>query len=422
MKTYFILGFLIIINASYSQNLLSGKGLCSANNLILSEYYFNELTAVDTIKVSNNGDFSYNLSGKNIGQYNLKNKDINIDFLYNNESIELNYNCYNADSVYFKHTKENELLNSFFKFNDVNNTAYSLLNQLKNYYPKKEKFYGEIINKIKELNFENEQYIKFIIEKNDNSLASKIVNLYRYTNKGFVNNELYFDTILIKTRFLGDLIVSYLNNYENNKLNILQQEQAFFPAIDTILQSFSKNKLLTIQIANFLIDKFRYYDLELATEYTASKANKYIDKELKQNKYCETINNIINVEIGKKTPNFLIEKRNLYEIKSKYKLVIFWASWCTHCSNLMNDLLELDINPNVKIITYSLDFEKENWEKTIAKFNKDWLNLCFCNLDNSIPDKYAVYATPTMFLLDSNDIIIAKPKSIKEILDNIKDE
>jgi len=45
-----------------------------------------------------------------------------------------------------------------------------------------------------------------------------------------------------------------------------------------------------------------------------------------------------------------------------------------------------------------------------------------CNNKENVPDKFSVYATPTLFLLDVDNTILAKPNTYIDLLDYIGDE
>ena len=423
-----VLIILLSFSHIYAQNVLKGKINCSNKMINLSKYYFTDKTHIDTINVNSSGEFAKDLSKLLPGEYNLKNEYIDIDFIYNNESIIFEDDCKENTAVKFIKSNENIVLNNYFDFYYENNTAYGLLNQLLNFYPKQDKFYKKIAKRTDELNNINNLYIDSLDKNYKDLLSVEIAKLYKHSSTGFVDMNIKYSLSLTKTRFLGDLIISYLNTFEKEKVTRDEQQKAFLPAIDTILLSFKKNELLTLYVAEFLINKFRYYDLDLVYEYTALKTKKLLalnkldlkDKNIAQKVF--NINNIVNSMVGNKAYNFIIdEKTKLYDIKAKQKLIVFWASWCPHCEETIQALRDniKDIAPDIQVVTYSLDYENAKWKEAITDNNKEWINLCDCNNKMAIPDKYSVYATPSLFLIDDENVIIAKPKDYLNLLDFI---
>lgn len=402
---------------------LSGSILNSkSEHLEISKYNFNEKNFVDSIKIIDN-KILYSLSNMEKGMYNIKNKYISIDFIYNKESIDFSYDCSKKEDVIVNQSIENKTLNEFFDFYETNNLAYTLLGQLQKYYPQKDDFYDDIINKINLLNTKNIWYIDSISKKYPNSLVGDILKLYKPNKTDFLDTNINYSTNLKTTIFLGDLIISYINTYQKKNYTKEQQENAFKPAIDVIFNTFKNNPELNINVSEFLINKFRYFEFDEISEYIAIKTTKYKNDECLKNpsiyKKYKNIEALANIEIGKKTPNFNITKNiNLYDIKAEYKVLIFWSSWCSHCEEFIEKLAENNKNlpKNVKIITYSIDFDKNDWKKAKSKFPPTWINRCMCEDDTeAIPDAYAVYATPAIFLLNENNIIIDKPKKFEDI-------
>ena len=402
---------------------LSGKVLNSKSDvLVISKYNFNNKNYIDSLKIIDNKIF-YKLDNFEKGMYNIKNDYMSVDFIFNKENIEIEYDCGKKEDVIINNSIENKILNDFFSFYETNNLSFTLLSQLQKYYPQEDDFYDDIIDKINQLNQDNFDYIDSIKQNYPETMVSRILQLYTPNKTSFLDTNISYSNDLSKTVFLGDLIISFINNYQNKNYSKEQQEKAFMPAIDIIFETFDDNPTLSINVAEYLIDKFRYFEFDEISEYISIKATKFgkdkcLNNAVLRNKYNK-ITALANVRTGSVAPNFLIRKKiMLHDIKAKNKLVIFWTSWCPHCEEFIDELIEKnkDLSSDIKIITYSLDFEDASWKEVAKKFPPTWINRCMCEDDTeAIPDAYAVYGTPAIFLLNEKNIIIDKPKSIDEI-------
>lgn len=113
----------------------------------------------------------------------------------------------------------------------------------------------------------------------------------------------------------------------------------------------------------------------------------------------------------------------LYNLQSKYSIVIFWDPSCGHCKE---ELPKIDSvyratwkNENVKIYAVlSESKEKENWKKYITEHHiSDWTHV-YQTQESETAEKearrpsfrqlYDVTMTPTLYLLDSEKRIIGK--------------
>ncbi len=131
-----------------------------------------------------------------------------------------------------------------------------------------------------------------------------------------------------------------------------------------------------------------------------------------------------NVKMGAKFPNYTFTNsvnttsKSLYDIKADKKVIIFWSSACSHCEKELPELIPVYSQlkaRNIEIIGLSLDTEKD------AFFNRarslPWVNDSELKGWNSTSTKtYNIHATPTFFILDSNNIIVDKPDHVNDVL------
>ena len=103
---------------------------------------------------------------------------------------------------------------------------------------------------------------------------------------------------------------------------------------------------------------------------------------------------------------------SLSDLKGKYVLLDFWASWCSDCKKVHPELVEIynDFKgPNFEILGISLDKERAPWVKEIEEGNLDWKHISDLQGWNSSASQiYAVKAVPQNILVDPEGKIIAR--------------
>jgi peroxiredoxin len=112
-------------------------------------------------------------------------------------------------------------------------------------------------------------------------------------------------------------------------------------------------------------------------------------------------------------------KITLDKINADKTLIVFYASWCPHCKELMPQIAELYNNQktkNTEVLAVSMDSTLTDWKSYLNENNFNWLNVCdTAGWHSKAADDYYIYATPSMFLVDREMKIIDKPRSVEDL-------
>lgn len=216
--------------------------------------------------------------------------------------------------------------------------------------------------------------------------------------KGTPNNE-----VLFAYQALLDSI---------GKINIAEQQQLMQTIPDSIRQN--AEKFYPYQNANFFSNTFRlktaamrfvatYYD-KLAALYLMRYelyhlfAPRVVERQLLRSLaphlqthpvYHEMLNLVraAEMKVGSLSPDIegmTLEgkKLKLSDLKGKYVLLDFWASWCGPCRrefpHMKTILTESEKHNNLQILSFSLDKNSQEWTECIAKnalTHANWLHI-----------------------------------------------
>ena len=86
-------------------------------------------------------------------------------------------------------------------------------------------------------------------------------------------------------------------------------------------------------------------------------------------------------------------------------------------NNFFQPICQSSINPKkMEVFSISLDESKEEWSAALEQGQYKWVNVCeLKGWDSQSAVDYNIYATPTMFLLDKDKTIVAKPITVAEL-------
>ncbi|MGG7037120.1 MAG: thioredoxin-like domain-containing protein [Flavobacterium sp.] len=115
----------------------------------------------------------------------------------------------------------------------------------------------------------------------------------------------------------------------------------------------------------------------------------------------------------------------LSDIKADYTVLVFWDVDCGHCQKEIPKLLDaynelIKEKKDVKVFSVYTQHEGEKYLKYIAEHKLPWINVYDGAHYNNTIEKYDVYSTPVIYLLDKNKVIKAKRIQSENLINIIK--
>lgn len=110
------------------------------------------------------------------------------------------------------------------------------------------------------------------------------------------------------------------------------------------------------------------------------------------------------------------KKKNLYDFKSEYLLIDFWASWCSPCRYAnRNELPQLnkEFNDQVELLGITIDIDTKKWKTAVLKDNTSWGQ--FIDKDYLLKKTLDIQAVPVYLLLDRNHKVIFETISVYQM-------
>jgi thiol-disulfide isomerase/thioredoxin len=381
------------------------------------------------------------------GQYYLYLDEINaegqeqpIELILNHEDIVLKTSSvFPSQEVQFLKSVENNVYHKFKEVFGLIQYKVELIYPLLKRYPERDNLYIQLAENY--VNFQKQQHdlIDSIADEHPELYATKIIRTKRvpvlkaewteqerleYLKTHFFDPVSFDDPSLIRSSAYTESLIHYLSLYQQRGIDKNKQTELFKQALNVILPKINKDQKVYNFLVNYMIDGFERYGLDQVNEYIAgfheeSKCNTDDNEELNAR-----LQGFLKMSEGKTVPDFSAEtiygeSIRLSRLENDYVLIVFWASWCPHCMDVMPDLkswYENERNRDIEVVAFSLDRNEQEWKQAVKKIAPGWIDVSeLRGWESEVAESFFVYSTPTFFIVDKDLKIISKPASLKEL-------
>ncbi|MBP6977882.1 MAG: thioredoxin-like domain-containing protein [Bacteroidales bacterium] len=446
MKRIFPFLFILTSLACFSQSHHQISGTVTnlkEPKVYLASFYGEQVHVIDSVTINQDGSFVFSYDASRLpGYYRIiLKKDHYVDLILNNEDVSFATDFNEPlDSLKILQSVENQIYYGFLERAGKNRLRQDLLTTLIDYYPKDDAFYPEIREQYHAVQKDTEHYADSIQGNFPSLYVTRVIKAQgrpflsadlsveeriNYLRSNYWSSIDMTDTELLRSTVYTSLAIDYMSLYGNRQFTQEQLEAAFIEAVDVMLTVSMANETVYRFMLEYLVKGFEKYHFDkvldhISTTYALEEGceNENIDSEV-----MKRLKNYQNLSVGKPAPAVSVPDTTgklieLQQFSNDYLLIIFWASWCPHCSELMPRLKEVyqKYRPRLEMLAISIDSKKEDYMKALREGNFPWLNGCDLKGWGSKPAvDFNVYATPTMFLLDRQKTILAKPITLREL-------
>lgn len=422
--------------------------------IYLASYYGDRFTIADSVDAGG-GSFRFILSEEDpAGIYRIiypeifqgiRSENRFVEFIYNREDIEFNVTHGDEGPVpSFANSLENQVYFDFMTFQlDYEASLMQVYGRL---YPARpgEPDYREAVAAYESLQHGRNRYMDSVSALHPGLYATRIMNAFRApVIPGAMSHRERIDTlknVFFHTAAIDDpdllyapvytfRLVDYLSLFKVDTFTMEQQEQQFIEAVDRIMANVSPQEALWSFVVEFMLEGFELLGMEevqlhLADHYLEASCGSDIVELV--NSRMETYRTM---NTGSVAPDFVIrdvhgKTHRLSELPDPYVLVMFWASECEHCHEMIGRLKEWylsDRGMDVEVVAISVDTLATPFEAYLRETEMPWITARDpLGWYGKVPGDYHVYGTPMMFLLDSKRTILSRPLNFRQFYRAVK--
>lgn len=396
--------------------------ISAPENLLAKEVYFYTQDGSKDILISKEtkkkNSWSFKYPKKYVGMMKAFFPEINytMNFVSENKDISIKLNHKNGKISDIDYLDEsNKLMNEIQDLQRKKEYILPALYQIKEFYKPDSEFNkamdkeilllsnGKNFDIIKHpfISYYNTNYTKFL-SQNNNSRPSQqeIIN--------FISNS---NEMLETSTLLRPLLLAY---FENSGGNVET-------AADNLLKAVNVETPRGQTVMSEVIELFDVSMPQLKEKYLAQAKNLKcsINDRLSS---TITINDKTNIGATFENHTFTMPSntnaKTIYDVKADKKVIVFWSSTCSHCEKELPQFIPYYNqmkSKNIEIIGLSLDADKNAYNSKALAY--PWINDTeLRGWYSSFNEKYNIHATPTFFVLDKANKIIAKPEHVNDVL------
>lgn len=420
----------------------------------LASYYGDRFRIVDSIH-SESGFFYFLLSGEDpAGIYRIiysdriqgvRTENRFIEFIFNRENMEMVVRQEEQGPVpYFENSVENQVYREFMDFElNYETRLVEVYGQLSPSRPGLEE-YETAVTRYDDLQLQRNRFLDSMSVRYPDLYATRIMNALRAPfipghvthseridslQSCFFNETAIDDPLLLYAPVYTFKLIDFLSLFKVDSLSKEAQETRFIEAVDRIMIHVSQDAELRSFVVEFLLEGFELLDME---QVQIHLSDHYLD-ELCEADIVELVRSRMEgykkLKPGAVAPDFTItdwqeQDHRLSGLDHPYVLVIFWASTCEHCQSMLPKLhawYQEENNLDLEVVAISIDTSTGNFETYMETHHSPWITSHEpLGWNGKVPGEYFVYATPSVFLLDRDRTILAKPASYRQFLRAVK--
>jgi thiol-disulfide isomerase/thioredoxin len=239
----------------------------------------------------------------------------------------------------------------------------------------------------------------------------------------------YTDQRLYKSGLFKDAMESHFWLLENSGKPLDSVFIEMRHSIDAMMVNLVTDEKKLNEVSNYLFDLLERHSLFQAAEHLALAVLDQTSCTITTDLYNK-LETYRTMKKGNIAPDLVFNgeilapgytggdlPKKLSELKSKYTLVVFGASWCPKCTEeiplLANNFAKWK-QQDIEVVYVSLDVDEQQFKSFASIF--PFVSVCdYQKWESEAVKSYHVFATPTMYLLDDQREILLRPTSVDHL-------
>ncbi len=252
---------------------------------------------------------------------------------------------------------------------------------------------------------------------------------YHYYKGHFFDNFTFNDDRLLRTPVFHAKLSQYMKDL------VMQMPDSVNKEADMLVEKSKGNKEIFKYVVWWITNTYETSNIMGMDAVFVHMAETYYTKDIAT--WVDSVQLYKIQEAGRTKKPLLIGKQaqyiilqdsanawhSLYDIKSKYTVLVFWDPDCGHCQKAIPKLIkwyQIAKPYGIEVFAMNTAVEEEKWKKFIREKELNWINVADINLHNNFRHEWDIVTTPQIYVLDENKKIIAKRLDPETLADFMK--
>lgn len=427
--------------ALIAQHQITGTIAGYANRKLFLEAYQGEnLFPVDTAKTNEEGAFSFDETLES-GLYRLSlAAGQSVQLVIDGSPVQFVWNNYQQNrQIQFINSPENQIWNDYQVLRDETFFLQDLLKPVIRDYDPEKKFYRLAVKEFDSLQLRMESKVDGWVSQHPQSLAIRFIRTdmrlaidlttsfesqRENLKQHFFDQTDFSDTLLIRSNILTRKMIDFLSLFQAEEESMQAIQFEFIKGLNMLFEKAAIEPKMYVFVLDYLIEGFAQLGLPAVTDYISSlphfeqlcmETETFMEIEQIVGPYRSTL-------LGEPAPDLLPEDidGNPFgwdQLTKPQTLIVFWSISCPHCIELMPKLKDfVDQHPDFEIVSVVLSPDNKVLREFIDQEKLDWIHLSDgLGWDSPMVKEYNIFGTPSLFVLDAEKKIAAKPSGIAEL-------
>lgn len=427
--------------ALIAQHQITGTIAGYANRKLFLEAYQGEnLFPVDTAKTNEEGAFSFDETLES-GLYRLSlAAGQSVQLVIDGSPVQFVWNNYQQNrQIQFINSPENQIWNDYQVLRDETFFLQDLLKPVIRDYDPEKKFYRLAVKEFDSLQRRMESKVDGWVSQHPQSLAIRFIRTdmrpaidlttsfesqRENLKQHFFDQTDFSDTLLIRSNILTRKMIDFLSLFQAEEESMQAIQFEFIKGLNMLFEKAAIEPKMYVFVLDYLIEGFAQLGLPAVTDYISSlphfeqlcmETETFMEIEQIVGPYRSTL-------LGEPAPDLLPEDidGNPFgwdQLTKPQTLIVFWSISCPHCIELMPKLKDFaDQHPDFEIVSVVLSPDNKVLREFIDQEKLDWIHLSDgLGWDSPMVKEYNIFGTPSLFVLDAEKKIAAKPSGIAEL-------